>query len=191
MRYECTRDVWNTTKPPCTLFSLLQKFFCNVLFLYFFFFKHLSFFFFLSCDKKQVSGKASISVMFTKNCESIRLMFEYQTTGTHLMLFCAEVLLVNAREELCGCVGGGPSFIGGWRTCVLGRRHCSRRQGAALRHPNRGVRRPSLGNLRCCASWAWLGGRSQTRALGLGLRAGGSTGVPTAPPSGGGKKCGC
>lgn len=53
-----------------------------------------------------MSGKASISVMFTKNCESIRLMFEYQTTGTHLMLFCAEVLLVNAREELCGCVGG-------------------------------------------------------------------------------------
>lgn len=93
-------------------------------------------------------------------------------------------------ERSCVCVGvwGGPSFIGGWRTCVLGRRHCSRRQGAALRHPNRGVRRPSLGNLRCCASWAWLGGRSQTRALGPGLRAGGSTGVPTAPPSGGGKK---
>lgn len=66
-----------------------------------------------------MSGKASISVMFTKNCESIRLMFEYQTTGTHLMLFCAEVLLVNAREELCGCVwvfvwGGGPhSSVGG------------------------------------------------------------------------------
>lgn len=107
------------------------------------------------------------------------------------MLFCAEVLLVNAREELCGCVCvGGPSFIGGWRTCVLGRRHCSRRQAAALRHPNRGVRRPSLGNLRCCASWAWLGGRSQTRALGLGLRAGGSIGVPTAPPSGGKKNAG-
>lgn len=61
-----------------------------------------------------MSGKASISVMFTKNCESIRLMFEYQTTGTHLMLFCTEVLLVNAREELCGCVGGGPhSSVGG------------------------------------------------------------------------------
>lgn len=61
-----------------------------------------------------MSGKASISVMFTKNCESIRLMFEYQTTGTHLMLFCAEVLLVNAREELCGCVCVGGALIHRW-----------------------------------------------------------------------------
>lgn len=39
--------------------------------------------------------------MFTKNCESIRLMFEYQTTGTHFSIFfCFEVLLVNARKGL-------------------------------------------------------------------------------------------
>lgn len=38
VRYKCTRDIWNTTKPPCTLFSLLQKtFFVTCCFILFFF----------------------------------------------------------------------------------------------------------------------------------------------------------
>lgn len=49
VRYKCTRDIWNTTKPPCTLFSLLQKtFFVTCCFILFFL--HLSFF---SCDKNK------------------------------------------------------------------------------------------------------------------------------------------
>lgn len=36
VRYECTRDIWNTTKPPCTLFSLLQKTFLYGVVLHFF-----------------------------------------------------------------------------------------------------------------------------------------------------------
>lgn len=51
VRYKCTRDIWNTTKPPCTLFSLLQiTFFVTCCFILFFFL-HLSFF---SCDKTSV-----------------------------------------------------------------------------------------------------------------------------------------
>lgn len=49
MRYKCTRDM-NTTKPPCTLFSLLQNsLFCNVLFYTFFFYICL----FFPCDKNK------------------------------------------------------------------------------------------------------------------------------------------
>lgn len=51
VRYKCTRDVWNTTKPPCTLFSLLQKTFFVMCCFILFFFLHLSFFF--SCDKNK------------------------------------------------------------------------------------------------------------------------------------------
>lgn len=50
VRYECTRDIWNTTKPPCTLFSLLQKTFFVTCFILFFFFTFILFF---SCDKNK------------------------------------------------------------------------------------------------------------------------------------------
>lgn len=54
VRYECTRDIWNTTKPPCTLFSLLQKTFLYGVVLHFFsFFLNLSFF----AVTKRVWGK--------------------------------------------------------------------------------------------------------------------------------------
>lgn len=116
-------------------------------------------------------------------------MFEYQTTGTHLIfLFRFEVLLVNAREELWveegeAVVMGGTSayqsFIGGrWRRpCVWCR---CRRQKASPCRPNLAARRPLLGNLRCCAFWAWL---RRSPAPGRGPPAGGSLAAPTAPPS--------
>lgn len=118
--------------------------------------------------------------------KSIRLMFEYQTTGTHIVSYSAfEVLLVNAREgavegEGVVAVGGWGSFIGGRGPCVC----CCRRRTAAPPRPSRGGRTAPADTLRCCAFWAWRRRRPPARARGPGPPAGGSRGAPTAPPSG-------
>lgn len=147
-----------------------------MLFYTFFFFLHLSFF---SLWQKQVKGKASISIMFTKNCESIRLMFEYQTTGTHLTSYSALRFCLLMPERSRVGRGRGTSaclpLIGGTRPWAWGRR---RRRKAAPHRPSPDARRRTIGTLRCCGPSAWLVGRF--RALGPGLLAGGSCGVPTA-----------
>lgn len=117
--------------------------------------------------------------------KSIRLMFEYQTTGTHLISYSALRFCLLMPERSCGWGQGGgtsacQSFIGGWGPCVWGRCHLRR---AAPCRPSRAGRTLPLGTLRCCAFWAWCGGRSRPRAPGPGLLAWGSCDAPTALPS--------
>lgn len=111
-------------------------------------------------------------------------MFEYQTTGTHLLSYSALRFCLLMPEKSCGGGRAGSrataacqSFIGGWRPCVCGR--CRRHMAGPCR-PNPDVRRLWLGNLRCCEFWDWCGGRSLPLALGRGLLARGSCDAPTA-----------